>query len=423
MSVPAKEAAAAVAAREATTVGEYLRSRRSEPHPAGLKPHDEARRRRRRRRSAVAPGVALLTRRARTAQVVLLSTTQSVGAALAALASARVLSAPLVLRTSASEDDKYMVMGFLSVGDFLRAFVERAERAVQYDEPLLTRMRALSALGADFCASGVIALHTSDDGEVVFRGATEAMSLCELVRSGFLRLPFRRPPLPPRHRVGVFDERGRLADIVSMSNVVTWALRSCDQLGTLPSRTLAELGLAGRGGDDGSPDAPAREEVVCVPTTMPTHVAFATAVHRRVSAVGVTDAASGALVANLSQSDFRAFGAHDFGSLALPVGEFLVHRHNLSVPSADEAAGEGGASATSSSPRSPAIRDPWARALHGARCAVALRPADSFLQLLEALVARRVHRVYVADEALEPLAVVTHTDVLAVLLRGHKPAP
>jgi CBS domain-containing protein len=333
------------------------------------------------------------------------------------LASAHVLSAPLVLRTSASEADKYMVLGFLSVGDFVRAFVERAERVVQFDTPLLTRMRALSALGADFCASGVITLHTSDDGEMVFRGATEAMSLLELIRSGFLRMPFRRPPLPARHRVGVFDERGRLADIVSMSNMVVWALQHFDRLGALPTRTLAELGLTGAEASD----APAREEVVCVPTTMPTHVAFGTAVHRGVSAVGVTDPASGALVANLSQSDFRAFVAHDFGSMALPVGEYLVHRHNLSVPADDEATGERADPAPGSA--AGGIRDPWARALHAARVVVSLRPEDTFLRLLEALVAARVHRVYVSNDQLAPLAVISHTDVLAVLLRGHKPAP
>ena len=350
----------------------------------------------------------------------MIPTTASVGAALQLLADAHVLSAPLVLRTGAKEDNNYMVMCFLSVSDFLRAFVERAERAVQFDTPLLTRMRLLSALGAEFCASGVVTLHTSDDGEVLYKGATESLTLLELVRSGFLRMPFRRPPLPPRHRLGVFDEHGRLSTIVSMSNVVAWALQHADQLGALPQRSLAELGLAGGGGGD---DEPPREEVVCVTTAMPTHVAFGTAVHRNVSAVGVTDAASGALVANLSLSDFRTLSTHDFGSLALPVGEYLVHRHNLSVPSEDEGAGEHAeAAAGSGAARSVRIRDPWARALHAAHAAVMLRPEATFLRLLEALVGAHVHRAYVADENLTPLAVVTHTDVLAVLMRGHKPA-
>ena len=348
----------------------------------------------------------------------MIPTTASVGAALQLLADAHVLSAPLVLRTGAAEDSNYMVMGFLSVADFVRVFVERAERAVAFDTPLLMRMRVLSSLGAEFCASGVITLHTSDDGEMVYKGATEALSLLELVRSGLLRMPFRRPPLPPRHRLGVFDEHGRLASIVSMSNVVAWALQHVDELGALPQRTLADLGLAGGGGDD----EPARESVVCVPTTMPTHVAFGTAVHRGVSAVGVTDPASGALVANLSQSDFRTLSTHDFGSLALPVGEYLVHRLNLSVPSDDEAAGEHADAASGAAARSVRIRDPWARALHAAHAAVMLGPEATFLRLLEALVGARVHRAYVADENLTPLAVVTHTDVLAVLMRGHKPA-
>jgi len=432
MSVPAKDSAAAVEALAATTVGEYLRTRHNEKeaHPVGMQPHKQARLSTARARAALRARCRcceLARARFRVAdaslsprlQVAMISTTQSVGDAMQVLAAEHVLSAPLVLLTSSSDDSKYMVLGFLSVGDFLRAFVERAERAVQYDTPLLTRMRTLSALGSEFCASGVIALHASDDGEVVFRGATEAMSLLELVRSGFLRLPFRRPPLPARHRVGVFDEHGHLSDIVSMSSITVWALQHFDQLGALPKRTLAELGLAGSGSE--AADAPPREEVVCVPTEMPTHVAFGTALHRGVSAVGVTDAASGVLVANLSQSDFRSFAAYDFGSLALPVGEFLVHRHNQSVPADDEAAGEHGDNAPGSSARG--IRDPWARALAAARVAVTLRPDDTFLRLLEALVAARVHRVYICNDQMTPVAVVSHTDVLAVLLRGHKPAP
>jgi CBS domain-containing protein len=94
------------------------------------------------------------------------------------------------------------------------------------------------------------------------------------------------------------------------------------------------------------------------------------------------------------------------------------------VPSEDEAAGEHAdpAAGGGDAPRSVRIRDPGARALHAAHAAVVLRPEATFLRLLEALVGAHVHRAYVADENLTPLAVVTHTDVLAVLMRGHKPA-
>ncbi len=339
------------------------------------------------------------------------------------LAAAHVLSAPLVLPT-AGHEGFYSMLAFMSIGDILRAFVERAG-AVPPDAPLLQRMSALSALGREFCAADIISLHTRDDGDVVYRGATEGITLLELVRAGFLRMPFQRPSLLPRHRVGVFDAVGCITDIVSMSNLVEWVYARVDQLGTLVQRSLMELGLAGSGAPRGA-ELPAAEEVVTVPTGMPTAHAFATLVHRGVSAVGVVDAASGVMVANLSESDFRAFQPDDFGSLALPVGEFLVHKHNLSVAATDEAAGEAAAADAphgGAAPGALGIRDPWARALHTAMTAITVRPGDTLFRALETLVGCRVHRLYVVHpQTLVPLAVVSHTDVLGVLMRGHKPS-
>ncbi len=361
--------------------------------------------------------------------MVLINSEQAVGDALRTLATAHVLSAPLVLRT-AKPPGSYMVLAFISIGDFLRAFVERAQAAVPHDASLLARMAALSALGRDFCAGDVIALHASDDGDVVYRGATHATTLLELVRSGFLRMPFQRPALAPRHRVGVFDEHGAITDIISMSNLVAWVHARADRLGSLAHRTLAELGLAGALGASSAADMPPAEAVVTVPTAMPTLLAFSALVHNEVSAVGIVDAHSGALVANLSESDFRGFGQHDFGGLALPVGEYLVHKRNLSVSAAAEGAGEGAAAASpraqsqpqSQSPGARAIHDPWAQALHAGGAAITLPPDATLFAALETLVATRVHRLYVADPAtLQPLAVVSHTDILRVLLRGHKP--
>jgi hypothetical protein len=365
------------------------------------------------------------------------------------LAAAHVLSAPLVLRTGASSPpaaaespprsggalleqeaagqrahDNYMVLAFISIADFLRAFVERSQQAVQYDGSLLVCMATLNALGREFCASKVISLHTGDDGDVVYRGVTHSTSLVDLVRAGFLRMPFQRPPLPPRHRVGVFDEQGVVTDIVSMSNVVEWVHLHVDKLGTLARRTLAELGLAGAAR---TADMPPSEDVVTVPTTMPTGLCFGVLVHRGVSAVGVVDAASGVLVANLSESDFRAFGPDDFGGLALPVGEYLLHKRNLSVSARDEAVGEhavGGGGGGGGAARGPdAICDPWARALHAGGAAITLQPDATLMRALETLIGCRVHRVYVVDPATQaPLSVVSHTDILGTLLRGHKPS-
>jgi hypothetical protein len=120
------------------------------------------------------------------------------------------------------------------------------------------------------------------------------------------------------------------------------------------------------------------------------------------------------LVANLSESDFRSFGAADFGRLALPVGEFLLRKldvaesrevpESLSVPTPVEC-GRG--------------MEPTACVLFAANVVITVDESDSFGRLLAVMTGAKVHRVYVVKDGL-PRAVITFTDILIVLEKGKK---
>jgi hypothetical protein len=144
-----------------------------------------------------------------------------------------------------------------------------------------------------------------------------------------------------------------------------------------------------------------------VPSTLPCDRAFAAIVANKVAAVGVVEAQSGALVACLSESDMRGLSTSHFGSLALPVAQFLVHTHGLSVPETPT-----GATAT--------VSDPWAAALAEAKAAICLPPEASFAGALRAVVENKVHRVFICEpETARPIAVVTHAKLLQTLIFGH----
>ena len=104
--------------------------------------------------------------------------------------------------------------------------------------------------------------------------------------------------------------------------------------------------------------------------------------HReRVSALGVCDA-SGALVANVSASDLRGLTPERLGALASDVADFVAGDGN-------EAAGE----------KKP----------------VTCLASETVRDVVERMVSRRVHHVYVCDEERRPVAMVTPNDVLGAL--------
>ena len=156
-------------------------------------------------------------------------------------------------------------------------------------------------------------------------------------------------------------------------------------LGPMAGRSLEDLGLV----LDASTEAP--RGVLCCDDATPALDAFGTMLARGVSALGVHSAESGALVANLSVSDLRTVLPDRFGVLALPVRAFLELQ---------TAGGFGGAR----------VRGRAAPRL------VALRADATLADAMRAIVDNGLHHVFVVDAGGAPLAVVSCSDVLKLLV-------
>lgn len=172
--------------------------------------------------------------------------------------------------------------------------------------------------------------------------------------------------------------------VVSQYDVIKMLAANPDKLGEGAAKTVEQLEL----------DAGA---VFTVPATMTTLEAFGRMGRDHKSALGVVDPASGVLIGNLSVSDIRGLDAADFPLLLLPVGEFILVRHKLATAPADVKA-------------APA-RANWAEALK-ALPVVTVGLATSFKDVLQALVSKHLHRVYVVDGEGKPISIVTLTDAL-----------
>jgi 5'-AMP-activated protein kinase, regulatory gamma subunit len=125
--------------------------------------------------------------------------------------------------------------------------------------------------------------------------------------------------------------------------------------------------------------------------------------------------------------------AEHFGSLALPVGEFLalehgteyagyaIQRDESSSPSAAAAAVAG----TSPQPSSAGFKFVQDRDMRrrdsrpGAEVGqelITCHPESTFTEVLDKLVHNRLHRVYICDENVAPVGVITLTDILRKLI-------
>ena len=145
---------------------------------------------------------------------------------------------------------------------------------------------------------------------------------------------------------------------------------------------------------------------------------FALMYNSDISGVGVVDRVRGHLVANLSVSDLRCLRSpDDFDLLGMPVIRFAHARwaseQRLAAAEEPPTPGTGTREPQPQQQQQPQQQTQPQRPAGGA-----LRPAvvcvtleSSLLDVMEALVAQRVHRVYVA-EGPKPVGVVTITDIL-----------
>lgn len=127
--------------------------------------------------------------------------------------------------------------------------------------------------------------------------------------------------------------------------------------------------------------------------------------------------------------------AEHFGSLALPVGEFLALEHGTEYAGyvAQREGGDAAAAApmdlsgTSPQPsaagfsfaanRSSRRRDSHPGSEVG-QTLITCAPDSSLSEVLDKLVHNRLHRVYVCDEGLAPCGVITLTDILKMFVQA-----
>ena len=119
--------------------------------------------------------------------------------------------------------------------------------------------------------------------------------------------------------------------------------------------------------------------------------------------------------------------AEHFGSLALPVGEFLALEHGTEYAGYAIQRDEG-APASPMAPPEPSSagfkfakdREMRRRDSHpGAEVGqelITCAPESSLAEVLDKLVHNRLHRVYICDENLAPCGVITLTDILRKLV-------
>ena len=193
----------------------------------------------------------------------------------------------------------------------------------------------------------------------------------------------------------LFDATGTaFTAIVSQSDVARYLLSRRGDLGKLGKSTVAEVGWASRGA------------VVSVTPEASSVAALALMRKRNIAGVAVVDGKTGKLIGNFSATELRALTADHLGALALPVAEMLALEHGLEFWGIDHSAPEAAPALEHSSK--------FARAAYRRRSQLggdvgqeiaACSPGDSVASVLEKLVGRRLHRLYVVDEEAKPVGV------------------
>lgn len=328
------------------------------------------------------------------------------------LAAYNILGAPVIDATTGE------YAGIIDVGNILGALVEDlgsgTDTSGLSDEQFLAVQPRLSGpelqrIGERFTAQTLGSL--LQIGELWFKGDAES-TLLEVVNSGFkVRLVAGSglggtPLKPVHHRIAVFDilpgeetpdgpiPAWRITDIVSQTDVIRFLAAHLPRLDSTFDASISLLGLV-----------QGAEAVHTLPASVPTLHAFAYMHRHALSGLGVTDAATGVLVGNLSMSDLRGITAMRFDTLALPVGAFLIRRAGRGLDWGHDPTPIDECAAAAAAPET------WSPELQ--RRALVAVPRDTPLRdVLHLLVRHSKHRAYVRDEAGRAVGVVTPTDLL-----------
>jgi len=171
------------------------------------------------------------------------------------------------------------------------------------------------------------------------------------------------------HRLAVVDPgtpEHHVSNVITQTDIVHFITTHGIWLGTKLDKNLPQAGLAPLG------VATILEDVNVV-------AALRYMRDFKLSGVGVVDS-KGKLMANFSGSDLMGLTQDKFQCLALSVKDFLIKMHGYAKPP------------------------------------VVCKMSDSVETLLLKMMVHRVHRIYMVDDALLPIGIITMTDIMQFLL-------
>jgi len=330
------------------------------------------------------------------------------------------------------------LQGFIDIRDILSSFLLEIDLKELQNAKMLKRMRVLEEKGQEFACKAIQELKSlGSDGWFYDLEETKHASILEIIMDGFLNLGnkpadafggSRRRRVV--HRLALCGGDGALTNVVSQSDVARFLFENLSEFGGLGDETAEELGFV-RG----------PEHVVKVAPECPALDAMILMEERDISAVAVVNSV-GSIIGNFSISELRNIMSEHFGSLALPVGEFLALEHGTeyagyAITREGSSPGSGGGNTMSSMKSnndivpmgtSPGSRPSGAgfkfaqdREMRRRDSApghevgqnlITCSPDSPLSDILSTIVHNRLHRVYICSDDMVPCGVITLTDLL-----------
>lgn len=356
----------------------------------------------------------------------ILRASATVDEALKALAAAKILSAPVVTPDEEGpegdekegplwpSDQPSTIEGFLDISEVLTSFLKEVDMEQLLGMNLMGRMRYLEERGATFATKRLEELpDLGTDGDFLHSSQAKS-SLLELIMYALLDPKNRGMHGGAKsrnvvHRVALFDNQGRITSIISQTDIIKFLAHNTSDLGDIASASVESLGLVSNNVESIAPSLSAIE-------------AMQRMAAKKLSSMAVVDP-NGNIMGNFSISEMRTIVAEHFGSLALPVAEFLALEHGQEYTSFNkvhEVQGESKAGASSGHKfvtDRVARRRPRTPGEDVGQELVLCRRGSTLGEVINMLVKHRIHRVYVVDDEEKPIGIVTHTDILRAVCK------
>ncbi|KAI7845343.1 hypothetical protein COHA_001050 [Chlorella ohadii] len=342
--------------------------------------------------------------------VISITAADTVGSMLRRFACAGLVAAPLF-----EDEQRTQYRGFVDLLDIVAAVVAAAHQPATPTAGSAHALRARAPAAARLVATQPVgSIRAMDnDAQLVFQ-AQLGNSLLEVVREGFAhpvdqlkchRLAVFRPASSGAADMECLDGSSadlaaiadlQFTDIISQSDALRFLHKHQAQLGeALLHATLEQLGIT-------------EKPCMCAAADASVIDCLAGMVDSRVPALAVIDSYDrGQLLGCLSISDLRGILPEHFEQMSEPVGDFLrgggwrgSPRWQPSSPRLGVAA-EFGIRSPETLPRAPSL----------AFCTLQSRFGD----VLDLLVTRHLHRVFICDADMRPAGVLSCTDILRLV--------